>query len=132
MHIKHRLILTKVSLVHETFGCKGMRQSLFPVYAGGYLKSILRKGKLPGVGGIWVAPLRSQEDCGLQEGCVAYRSMGGEWSSKAPWVREKTETSCVQLECKHQRAQTGPHLFRPVVRLASPGSFLIHRGSKFS
>ena len=52
MHIKHRLIPTKVSLVHETFRCKGMRQSLFPVYTGGYLKSILRKEELPGVGGV--------------------------------------------------------------------------------
>lgn len=69
---------------------------------------------------------------------MAYRGMGGEeWTSKGPVGKGKDRNKlCVQLEWKHQSIQTGPHLFRPVVRLqsgmASPGSFLIHRGSKFS
>ena len=45
--------------------------------------------------------------------------MGGEeWTSKGPVGKGKDRNKlCVQLEWKHQSTQTGPHLFRPVVRL---------------
>lgn len=70
---------------------------------------------------------------------MACRSKGGgELSSEGPVGKgEERNKPCARLEQKHQRAEIAPQLlFRPVVRLqlalAFPGSFPIHRGTKFS